>query len=124
MAHELAHQWWGDCVTCRHWSEGWLNEGFATYSEIVWLEKDQGADHANYARLEQMVAYQIEDGRDYRRSIVQTNYRRPDNIFDRAKVALCQSSVRYAVSTRSGSRACIAARSASATLTAGTRYRR
>ena len=83
VAHELAHQWWGDCVTCRHWSEGWLNEGFATYSEIVWLEKDQGADHANYARLEQMVAYQIEDGRDYRRSIVQTNYRRPDNIFDR-----------------------------------------
>lgn len=83
VAHELAHQWWGDCVTCRDWSEGWLNEGFATYSEIVWLEKDQGADHANYARLEQMVAYQIEDGRDYRRSIVQTNYRRPDNIFDR-----------------------------------------
>ena len=83
VAHELAHQWWGDCVTCRHWSEAWLNEGFATYSEIVWLEKDKGADHANYARLEQMVAYQIEDGRDYRRSIVQTNYRRPDNIFDR-----------------------------------------
>ncbi len=83
VAHELAHQWWGDCVTCRHWSEGWLNEGFATYSEIIWLEKDKGTDHANYARLEQMVAYQIEGGRDYRRSIVQTNYRRPDNIFDR-----------------------------------------
>jgi aminopeptidase N len=83
VAHELAHQWWGDCVTCRDWSEGWLNEGFATYAEIVWLEKDQGADHANYARLEQMVAYQIEDGRDYRRPIVESRYRRPDNIFDR-----------------------------------------
>jgi aminopeptidase N len=83
VAHELAHQWWGDLVTCRHWSEGWLNEGFATYSEIVWLEKDAGREAADYARLEQMVAYQIEDGRDYRRPIVETRYRYPSEIFDR-----------------------------------------
>jgi aminopeptidase N len=83
VAHELAHQWWGDLVTCRDWSEGWLNEGFATYAEIVWLEEDQGSDRANYARLEQMVAYQIEDGRDYRRAIVETRYRYPSDIFDR-----------------------------------------
>ena len=83
IAHELAHQWWGDLVTCRHWSEGWLNEGFATYSEIIWLEKDAGQDAADYARLEQMVAYQIEDGRDYRRPIVETRYRYPSDVFDR-----------------------------------------
>jgi len=83
VAHELAHQWWGDLVTCRHWSEGWLNEGFATYSEIVWLEKDAGQDAADYARLEQMVAYQLEDGRDYRRPIVETRYRYPSDVFDR-----------------------------------------
>ena len=83
VAHELAHQWWGDLVTCRDWSEGWLNEGFATYAEIVWLEDDQGPDRANYARLEQMVAYQIEDGRDYRRAIVETRYKYPSDIFDR-----------------------------------------
>jgi aminopeptidase N len=39
VAHELAHQWWGDHVTCGSWSDIWLNEGFATYSEYLMLEK-------------------------------------------------------------------------------------
>ena len=33
IAHELAHQWFGDLVTCRDWGEGWLNEGWATYAQ-------------------------------------------------------------------------------------------
>jgi hypothetical protein len=61
ISHELAHQWWGDLVTCRDWSEGWLNEGFATYSEIVFREADEGRDDADYARLEQMCSYLTED---------------------------------------------------------------
>jgi aminopeptidase N len=38
VVHELAHQWWGDLVTCATWPDIWLNESFATYSEAIWAE--------------------------------------------------------------------------------------
>ncbi len=83
VAHELAHQWWGDLLTCRDWSHAWLNEGFATYFEALWCEEDKGADEFAWNLRQDRMAIIDEDSRSYRRPIVTNKYRAPIELFDR-----------------------------------------
>ncbi|MCB9248825.1 MAG: T9SS type A sorting domain-containing protein [Ignavibacteriales bacterium] len=53
VAHELAHQWFGDKITCKDWQNIWLNEGFATYSEALFVEAAYGkVAYHNYIQNE------------------------------------------------------------------------
>ena len=83
VAHELAHQWWGDLLTCRDWSHGWLNEGFATYSDLLFKEHDLGVDEFRYGIYQDANSYIQEDSGRYRRPIVHNVYNEPADLFDR-----------------------------------------
>lgn len=53
LVHELVHQWFGDKITCRDWQDIWLNEGFATYGEMLYAQKVYGdTAYNNFVTLE------------------------------------------------------------------------
>ena len=83
VAHELAHQWFGDLLVINHWSHAWVKEGMATYSEVLWTNNQYGADAAAYYRLGEMRSYLSEDKSRYRRPMVTHIYREPIELYDR-----------------------------------------
>ncbi len=82
-AHELAHQWFGDYVTCREWSDVWLNESFATYFQALWDEHALGRDEFLYADVRgNQDEYLKAWSHGLRRPVVTKNYRDPEAVFD------------------------------------------
>lgn len=83
QAHELAHQWFGDYVTCRSWADVWLNESFATYFQALWDEHHLGRDDFLYLDVKgNQDQYYDSWRRGNRRPIVTENYATPDSVFD------------------------------------------
>ncbi|HMH42641.1 MAG TPA: M1 family aminopeptidase [Pyrinomonadaceae bacterium] len=82
-SHELAHQWFGDYVTCRNWSDIWLNESFATYFQAMWDEHHLGHDDFLYSDVKSnQEQYFTAWARGLRRPIVTRHYANPDAVFD------------------------------------------
>jgi aminopeptidase N len=82
VSHELAHQWWGDLVTLRTWSEAWINESFATYCDYLYFGHALGPEEGAVNLLNKKNAYLQEARERYVRPIVFDRYESPPNIFD------------------------------------------
>jgi aminopeptidase N len=83
VAHELAHQWFGDLVVIKHWSHAWIKEGMASYSEVLWTESEYGKEAGSYYLLGEARNYLEEDASRYRRPIVTHVYREAIELYDR-----------------------------------------
>jgi aminopeptidase N len=83
QAHELAHQWFGDYVTCRDWGQIWLNESFATYFDDLYQEHSKGRDEFLYNYLRDHHNTYLRDWKQgNRRPIVTKYYANKDAMFD------------------------------------------
>lgn len=83
VAHELAHQWFGDLVVIKHWSHAWIKEGMASYCEVLWTEYEYDKNEAAYYLLGEARSYLSEDSSRYRRPIVTNIYREAIELYDR-----------------------------------------
>ena len=80
VAHETAHQWFGDLMTCRSWSNAWLNEGFATYFTALYEEHAFGEDQFAYQMMDDHNTVIRADKRE-RRPTVYNRYNDPVDLF-------------------------------------------
>lgn len=83
VAHEMAHHWFGDLVTCESWANLPLNESFANYSEYLWFEHQYGRDAADHLRKREMDGYmnQAVAGGD-KHPLIYYGYNDKEDMFD------------------------------------------
>ena len=97
IVHELAHQWFGNLLTCRNWAHLPLNEGFATYFERVYMEESIGIGAAQYHTILDREKY-FAEAKKLKRPIIWFNYDDPNVLYDRhtyEKAALVLHQMRY-----------------------------
>jgi aminopeptidase N len=81
IAHELAHQWFGDYVTCEEWGQLPLNESFANYSEYLWSEYNDGRFEADWGNLQEMKEY-LAESETKQVPMIRYFYKDRENMFD------------------------------------------
>ncbi len=82
VSHELGQEWLGDLVQGRDWANIWLNEGFATYLEALYVQHHAGNDAFRYKMYMNQMTEQEQDREDYRRPIVDRHYTDSLQMFD------------------------------------------
>ena len=82
ISHELFHQWFGDLVTCRSWSNVTVNESFADYGEYLWNEYKYGKENADWKNRQAFEKYMGESHRGKNVDLVRYKYEDREEVFD------------------------------------------